>query len=194
MNEKSDWKLLGEALFDRWRKPQRSAVFVLYFFIFIIGIAFFGPILKIYSYFTAGVLGDPIDGMYIPLVTCSLSLSAASFADVFLKMNSNSLPTDKEESDGELPAWDKTLLFFYLCIFMIVVLSAGITFSTMHALVGAFFSFLCTSFGLYLWWQVNSVNKNFFPRESQNSSPAQDMKHIEKDSPAGFNNVFGDES
>jgi hypothetical protein len=146
----SRWRTLLGNLLKRQFKPLFDPIFVLYFFIFIIGIGAAGVWLEYFEYQQLEETTiEARNALLFALATYSIVLSAASLAELFLR--------NSEEQDEVL---DKDIRFAHLCLGVVAVIGSLSTFFDQSA-----YSFeiqlSATALSLILWWQVNFNNPNF---------------------------------
>jgi hypothetical protein len=180
-----DWYFFVREIFLRFYLPFGSVRFVFYFLVIVLGIGGIGAWILYFN-------NEVIYQFYYSLATFSLTLAAATFADVTLiKNNGNS----EDYFSGDLP---EIVVFPYNCIFIIIFICAvvglllcGFDLATTNAKfdkdTGVFFSKVSFFLSLFFWWQVNSKNPKLLKTELDPQNPYGDSDQIDSNKTDDFN-------
>jgi hypothetical protein len=143
------WRKLFKLLVKSIFTPLQHPVFVFYFIFFIVGIGGTGIWNEIVKKSPATVsTGSQQIALLLSLATYSLTLSAASLAELYLSKDSQDEPIDQDTR------------FMYLCFALIPIAGSLITLCK-QSIETQSTQIIATLSALLLWWLINANNDRF---------------------------------
>jgi hypothetical protein len=141
MDELSKWKLLGEFISERFRKPFKHPEFIFYFILIIVGFGSIGIFTSIFSEFTTNVKERNIINSMSSYFLAIVSTGAVEL--LFIK--------DKIIKNAVLLM---SLAFLALCIlFLLITFNIDITSAFLISGLGIILAW-------FVWWIANAENAN----------------------------------
>lgn len=179
INVFEDWFIFLREILHRFYAPFGSVRFVFYFLVIVLGVGGIGAWIVFFK-------NSSSHQFYYSLATFSLTLAAATFADVTLIKNNGD--TDDFFSD-DLP---EIVVFPYNCIFIIIfvcsvvgLLLCGFDLEVSNAKfdknTGVLLSKISFCLSLFFWWQVNSKNPKLQKTDIQPENTYGDSDQIDPD-------------
>lgn len=160
MDELSKWKLLGEFISDRFRKPFKHPEFIIYFVLIIVGFGSIGIFSSIFSEFTVNVKERNIILSMSSYFLAIVSTGAVELLFIEDKIIKNAIRL-------------LAIAFLALCIlFLFIAFKVGIT-----------PAFVISSLGIvlawFVWWIANAVNANLCD-DSLFTKMSSKSKHLDE--------------